>query len=75
MRLKGVVEINPKCKFCGKTVLIKMTTEQYEKYEQYCRGKGYVQDLDFLTDDEREIILSGICGQCFDSLDEDEGDN
>lgn len=52
-----------------------MTTEQYEKYEQYCRGKGYVQDLDFLTDDEREIILSGICGQCFASLDEDEGDN
>lgn len=36
---------------------------------EYLGGAGYIQDiLYYLTANERELILSGICGDCFDVL-------
>lgn len=36
---------------------------------EYVGGKGYIQDiLYYLTPNERELIISNVCGDCFDVL-------
>jgi hypothetical protein len=32
-------------------------------------GEGYIQDImPYLTDSERELLISGYCGECFDQM-------
>jgi hypothetical protein len=46
---------------CYKDFTIEVKDGDMERLE-----KEYVQDvLHYLTDDERELIISGICGDCF----------
>jgi hypothetical protein len=54
------------CHECGNTYKLHMTTEEYARYMDWRLGKGLIQDLDFLNEDERELCVSGICGKCFD---------
>jgi hypothetical protein len=38
-------------------------------YLKWAKGQAKIQDaLPGLTDDERELLVSGICGQCFDKM-------
>lgn len=61
--------INIKCVSCGTMYKIKFTEEQYQRFTQWKAGKINIQDAlpDFSTD-ERELLLSSICGTCFDKM-------
>ena len=66
-----------RCNICRKEIEIKMTDEEFNAY---LSGQGHIQDiLPRLSEDERELLISGICGPCFDNLfretDEDEDDD
>jgi hypothetical protein len=52
------------CSRCGSEQIITCVTEILEKW---LRTEGLIQDLmPNLTADEREILISGVCGECFD---------
>lgn len=51
------------CKFCNKEVLITVDEEDIKKYEN---GALIQQAFPYLTSDEREIMLSGMCGDCWE---------
>ena len=50
-------------------------------FQDWARGKGFVQDIPRLTDSRREMILSGTCDPCwdklfkFDDFDDEDGDD
>lgn len=54
------------CDLCGKDVSMYV---QPEAFDEFVSGRGYVQELfPYLTADERELLLNGFCGPCFDSF-------
>lgn len=66
------VEITATCRLCNSehTMLVNM-----EDVYDWRDGK-FVQDaFPYLTADEREILISGTCGKCFDSIFGDSEDN
>lgn len=50
------------CKFCNKEVLITVNEEDIKKYEN---GALIQHAFPYLAPDEREIMLSGMCGDCW----------
>jgi hypothetical protein len=41
----------------------------YEDFNKWrIDGKPIEDVLNYLTDDERELLLSGVCGICFDKI-------
>lgn len=52
------------CRMCSGIVTMEVDEEHYDNYQ---KGAATIQEcLPELTADEREIIISGICGTCFD---------
>lgn len=52
------------CPLCGKVQVIIVDAEPYSKWR---RGELMIQHaLPDLTPDQREILLSGICPECWD---------
>jgi len=55
------------CINCSKDVRLPITEEQYNIWRN--RPNISIQKMfPALTADEREILLSGICGECYDKL-------
>ncbi len=53
------------CRQCHKWTTLAFTIQQ----EQAWREGQYIQNVaPELTPDERELLISGTCGPCFDSL-------
>ena len=52
------------CIFCGKCVEISVPREGYEQWEA---GALIQNAMPELTSDEREILISSVCGPCFDN--------
>lgn len=59
------------CKGCGELIVIEVTQEQNDELAKPRSERKNIQDIllesDY-TDDEREILISGFCGQCFDRM-------
>lgn len=54
------------CKVCNNTHQILVPSVGYTLWAQ---GLKHIQDaMPRLSDDERELLVSGICGRCFDKL-------
>ena len=54
------------CIKCGEVFQIPMTVTQYM---MYVNGDGKVQEIfPELSADMRELLISGICGKCFDDM-------
>ena len=61
--------INIKCVSCGTMYKIKFTEEQYQRFTQWKAGGINIQDaLPDFSADERELLLSSICGTCYDKM-------
>jgi hypothetical protein len=59
--------IDRKCIWCDKVVEIVIKEEEYEVW---CSGLVIQKAMPTLSVDDREILISGVCGKCFDSLNE-----
>ena len=63
------------CRFCGKEVTVQAEEEKFLRFDD----SAHVQDVfPNLRADYREIMISGICGECFDQIlenDDDEDDS
>lgn len=54
------------CRNCGTSYSIMYNREDMI---DWLSGKGFVQDLmPYLSDSERELLISRICGPCFDKI-------
>lgn len=55
-----------RCTICRGTEEVPITEGQYKRWRD---GKELIQVvMPELTPDQRELVLSGTCGPCFDSL-------
>lgn len=67
----GKFAFNCNCPSCGKlsdTVLIPVAD-----WDKYASGKYHVQTVfPYLTDNQREMFLTGMCQECWDSMAEGE---
>ena len=54
------------CITCRKKIELNVNPTDYKEWAE---GKKFVQEaFPYLTADEREILISGICGKCFDTM-------
>jgi len=60
------VTLTKQCIFCGKIVLINVNRSDLQDYQN--SGKLIQNAFPYLTADEREIMISGVCGECFDKV-------
>jgi len=61
--------INIKCVSCGTMYKIKFTEEQYQRLVHWKAGKMHIQEaLPEFSADDRELLLSSICGTCYDKI-------
>ena len=59
------IKVTRQCRHCRQ---IKILEVSQEGWEMYLSG-AHIQDaLPELSDDDRELIVSGICGPCFDKM-------
>ena len=69
--------LEPTCRKCGTTVQIHVIGPDYDRWKS---GELIQNAMPYLTPDEREILISGTCGPCFDRMfgegdDEEYGDD
>lgn len=57
--------VNTKCKICGEEIILDVRKEDYEKWKE---GELVQVAFPYLSADERELFITGICGMCFDNL-------
>jgi hypothetical protein len=53
------------CRECHKQYGVQVRPQDVERWKQ---GELIQNALPYLTDAERELFLSGICGPCFDRM-------
>lgn len=59
------MKIQKQCMVCKENHIIEMTDKAYGLWRQ---GE-HIQDIaPDLTIDERELLISGVCGKCFDEM-------
>lgn len=58
--------VSAQCRMCGNVSDIKCNEDDFNKWKN---REGYIQDLlHYLSKQERELLISGTCGSCFDEL-------
>ena len=65
--------IETRCPFCGKSNLVKVHAADYHAWEN---GALAQNAFPYLSANEREMLISGICPTCWDNMfpPEEEGD-
>jgi len=63
--------INKSCVMCGTNYDINVNSEDFIAWKQ----GAFIQDvMGYLTADERELLISGVCGTCFNAMYGEEDD-
>lgn len=60
-----MVEISCVCAICGKGRTVKVSKVGYDRW---LKGELIQNALPELSVDDRELLMSGICGECFDKI-------
>lgn len=59
-------KIQRTCRLCGKLVEMLVDPKDLSDWKS---EKKYIQDaMPYLSDSEREILISKTCGECFDKM-------
>ena len=65
-------QFTKKCICCGKEFIFNVTDEQYNNY---INQTDLIQRIfPEIRPDKRELLISGICGECFDDIMYDDED-
>lgn len=63
--------ITTTCPFCGKIQLIRVHNEDFHDWEN---GSPVQEAFPYLSEDDREALVSGICPDCWDEMFGDKGE-
>lgn len=67
-----MTKIKTFCPFCETTHIVELNEKQYEQYNKWKSNRIRLQQIDAPAD-IREMLLTGICPDCWDNIfDEDE---
>ena len=53
------------CRKCGKTIEFPTFREDWERFE---KGEGIQYVMPYVSPEYRELLLSGICPECWDEI-------
>lgn len=68
------VDIQIRCVNCGKLNVVYVNNEDWEEYYN-SEERRYIQDIfPYLTPQERELLISGVCSQCWEDIFSDDED-
>lgn len=59
------MEITKTCPICKTATTIKVENKDYK---DWVNGKYAQRAFPYLTADQREILISGICGKCYENM-------
>lgn len=60
------IEIIKRCQACDVDYIFYVDIDGYNEWK---KGNGFIQDLlPDNTSSERELLISGACGECFDKM-------
>jgi len=60
------IDMTVHCSGCGVDYHLSV---DYDGYVAWKKGEGFIQDLlPDNTDDERELLISATCGDCYDRM-------
>jgi hypothetical protein len=69
---QGTIVLETTCPFCGKKQMLVLEGNRAIAYKQgkesYERGMLMQNAFPFLTADEREFIMTGICHDCWENV-------
>lgn len=60
------VIIKKRCMLCGQIHKLEVPEEAWDEYTMNLTDRNIQDIFPELSADERELIISGICGTCFD---------
>lgn len=61
-----MIKVVVQCSMCGSQATIEMTEDQYKKWKNQ---EDLIQNIfPNMSSTVRELLISGICGNCFDKL-------
>lgn len=64
--IEAKIEVIQTCRECGDCITMEVNKSDLDRW---ISGNALVQDaFPYLTADQREILISGICGKCFDKM-------
>ena len=58
----NTIKIEIVCPICGKKQFVTVKSEDYDKWEN---GELIQRAFPYLTSNERETLITGICDNCF----------
>lgn len=58
----NTITLNKRCKYCNKRETILVKQEDYLKWKH---GELTYNAFPYLTENQNEMMISGICGECF----------
>ena len=58
----NTIKIEIVCPVCGKKQVVTVKSEDYDKWEN---GELIQRAFPYLTSNERETLITGICDDCF----------
>ena len=65
-KITDFIDLDKHCKKCGKKSVLKVSSSDLDDYKS---GTKLIQRcFPYLTSNEREMFISGYCGECFDEL-------
>lgn len=67
----ATTDLNIACKICSTNHVINVKQEDLWRYND---GAHAQHTFPYLSADDRELIISGVCGKCFDEMFEDDDD-
>ena len=66
------MKLEKTCIICNSVHEINVTAQQYSDWQNGALAQKVFTNL---SSDERELLISGVCGKCFDCFFEDDDDD
>ena len=63
--MAGKIDVVTLCRFCGVTHTVTVKANDYRRYKM---GSHAQHCFPYLSDDERELLISGTCKECWEKL-------
>lgn len=65
MIIERINIVKTKCPCCDKINEVRLNKDQFKQYEDWKLGIGRIQDIKGLTPTDRELLLTGLCDDCW----------
>lgn len=65
LKTSDEIVLTPECHICGEHQILKVKKSDYFRWNS---GELIQNCFPYLTADQREVLISGFCGKCFENM-------